>query len=247
MNKTLTVIVILLLFSCENKHIVYTLQVPGLDRYCEINIDGESVIPSGRIVEPLGEFIRISHDPFGLVISPDGSLALAVHDNKLTLINTADKSSIEAHTPFQDKGSYMGAAIRKDNKTAYLSGGDNGDIIVFDLARMENIKRISVNGYCDGRNYKDSFVGDIRLSDNEKRLYVLDQFNFRMVIMDLENNLVLHSIPVGRFPLGIDISPNGKFAYIANTGIFDYPIAPGLTEKELSEVCKRQQLLPQRI
>jgi len=236
MKKFLPVMALMLLLSCDNKQIVSTLQVPGMNRYCDINIDGESVIPSGRIVKPCGEFIRISHDPFGLALSPDGSLALAVHDNKLTLINTADKSCIEGHTPFQDKGSYMGAAIRKDNKTAYLSGGDNGDIIVFDLTRMENIKRISVNGFCDGRNYKDSFVGDIRLSDDEERLYILDQFNFRMVIMDIENYRIMHSVRVGRFPLGIDISPNGKFAYIANTGIFDYPLAPGLTEKNIEEV-----------
>ncbi len=84
--------------------------------------------------------------------------------------------------PFEEKGSYMGAAIRKDNKIAYLSGGDNGDIILLDLEKMKNIKRISMNGICDGRNYRDSFVGDIRLSDDEKRLYILDQFNFRMVI-----------------------------------------------------------------
>jgi DNA-binding beta-propeller fold protein YncE len=220
MNKYLTIIVILLLLSCDNKQIVSTLQVPGMNRYCNINIDGESTIPSGRIVKPCGEFILISHDPFGLALSPDGSLALAVHDNKLTLINTADKSCIEGHNPFQGKGSYMGAAITDNNKIAYLSGGDNGDILVFDLTLMESIKRISINGKCNDRNYKDSFVGDIRISDDEKRLYILDQFNFRMVIMDIENYRVMHSVPVGRFPLGIDISPNGKFAYIANMGNF---------------------------
>ena len=56
-----------------------------------------------------------------------------------------------------------------------------------------------------------------------------------MVIMDLHTGKVIHSITVGRFPLGIDISPDGKFAYIANTGIFDYPLAPGLTEKNIEE------------
>ena len=235
MNKCLTAIVLLLLLSCGNKYTVSTLQVPGLNRYCEINTGGESVIPSGRIVRPFGEFIRISHDPFGLALSPDGSLALAIHDNLLTRISTDDISSIEGLAPYEKKGSYMGAAIRKDNKIAYLSGGDNGDIILLDPEKMANIKRISVNGICDGRNYSGSFVGDIRMSDDEKKLYILDQYNFRMVIMDLESCRVLHSVQVGRFPLGIDISPDGKFAYVANTGIFDYPLAPGLNEKNIEE------------
>lgn len=233
MNRLILPAVLLLLFSCDEKQIVSTLQVPGMNRYCEINIDGENVIPSGRIVKPEGDFIRIAPDPFGLALSPDGTIALAVHNNLLTLINTADKSSVEGVAPFQGKGSYMGAAIKRDNKTAYLSGGDNGDIIVLDLLSMENTKRITINGMSDQHFYNDSFTGDIRISDDEKKLYILDQFNFRMVILDLEKHKVLHSIPVGRFPLGIDISPDGKYAYIANTGIYDYPVAPGLTEENI--------------
>lgn len=236
MNRLISILVLLFLFSCQNKESVLTLQVPGKDRYCEININGESVIPSGRIVKPWGEFIRISPDPFGLVLSPDGSLALAVHNNLLTLINTDNPGGKKVLTPFQKKGSYMGAAIRKDNKTAFLSGGDNGDIICFDLVNPAIIKRISINGICGGKSFGDSFVGDIVLSNDEKTLYILDQFNFRMAIMDLENDTVISTIPVGRFPLGIDISPDGKFAYVANTGMFDYPLAPGLTESNIEKV-----------
>ncbi len=235
MNKYLIIIVIFFLASCTPRRDVTTLQVPGLDRYCQINLTGESVIPSGRIVKPYGEFIRIAPDAFGLTLSPDGSLALAVHNNKLTLIKTADKSSVETAAPFNDKGSYMGAAISKDNKTAFLSGGDNGDIIMMDLPEMKNFRRISLNGKINGREYKDSFIGDIILSDDEEKLFILDQFNFRMVILDLKKLSVLHSIPVGRFPMGLDISPDNKFAYVANTGIFDYPLAPGLNEKNIEE------------
>ncbi len=234
-NRLICAGVLLLLFSCGGNQTVSTLQVPGMDRYCEINPAGESVIPSGRFVKPSGDFIRIPPDPFGLALSPDGTIALTVHNNLLTLVNTGDLTAKEGLTPFQGKGSYMGAAIKKDNTTAYLSGGDNGDIIVMDLSTLENVKRITINGICDGKNYKDSFTGDIKLSGDEKRLFILDQFNFRMVIMDLHSGNVIHSITVGRFPLGIDISPDGKFAYIANTGIFDYPVAPGLTEKNIEE------------
>jgi len=236
MKKLLFLAIPVLVLSCRNDKTITTLQVPGLNRYCQINLNGESIIPSGRIVKPSGEFIRIAHDPFGLTLSPDGSVALAVHDNTLSLIKTSDMSFTEAQAPFEDKGSYMGAAISSDNKTAYLSGGDNGDIIILDLVSLKNKKRVSINGNSDGKNYKDSFTGDIILSKDEKKLYILDQFNFRMVILDLEKYSVIHSIPVGRFPLGIDISPDEKFAYVANTGIFDYPVAPGLNEKNIEEV-----------
>lgn len=229
------VIILTALNSCDSGQMVSTLQVPGRDMWCTIDSMGESVIPSGRIVKPYGRFVWIAHDPFGLTLSPDGTLALSVHNNLLTLINTADISTREVSAPFREKGSYMGAAITRDNRTAYLSGGDSGDIIIMDLESDESSGRISLNGKSGGKDFRGSLVGDIVLSEDEKRLYVLDQFNFRMVILDPERKRVIHSIPVGRFPLGIDISPDGKFAYVANTGIFDYPLAPGLTEKNLEE------------
>lgn len=233
--KLWPVMIMTALFSCDSGQMVSTLQVPGRDLWCTIDAAGESVIPSGRIVKPYGRFVRIAPDPFGLTLSPDGTLALSVHNNLLTLVNTADNSTTEASGPFREEGSYMGAAITKDNKTAYLSGGDSGDIIIMNLESKESSGRISLNGKSGGKDFHGSLVGDIVLSEDEKRLYVLDQFNFRIVILDPERKRVLHSIPVGRFPLGIDISPDGKFAYIANTGIFDYPLAPGLTEKNLEE------------
>ena len=87
MKIFLAIISMILFISCDNKHMVSTLQVPGINRYCEINIKGESVIPSGRLVKPFGEFVRIPPDPFGLALSPDGTLALSLHNNLLTLIN----------------------------------------------------------------------------------------------------------------------------------------------------------------
>jgi len=235
MYKSFLLATFFLLISCSGNKTVITLQVPGHDRYCEINQDGESIIPSGRIIKPYGDFIRIKPDPFGLALSPDGTIALAVHNNLLTVIRTRDNSIEEFASPFQGKGSYMGAAIKSDNRTAFLSGGDSGDIMTVDLTAPDKVSRFSINGISSGKNYDDSFVGDIKLSDDETHLFILDQFNFRLAIMDLNLMKVTRSIPVGRFPLGIDVSPDGRYAYVANTGIFDYPLAPGLNEKNIEE------------
>ncbi len=232
MYRMFTILFLFSVLSCGRKPFVSTLQVPGYDRYCEIK-KGESVIPNGRIIKPTGELVLISPDPFGMTLSPDGRLALAVHSNSLSVINTQNLSDTKVVSPYQKKGSYMGAAIGGENKIAYLSGGDNGDIIRFDLVKNEISQRVSINGIYGKESFKDSFVGDIRLSGDEKTLYILDQFNFRMVVLDLETNAVTGSITVGRFPLGIDVSPDGKLAYVANTGIYDYPLAPGLNKDNL--------------
>ncbi len=228
-----------LIVACSTGPTVETIQPPGYNLFCKIDMNGASVLPSGRTVTPAGEVVRITHDPFGLTFSPDGSFALAIHSNVLTVIKTANPLEAvrlpsydhKLPNPFERKGSFMGAAIRKDNSIAYLSGGDNGDIIVFNIPGLKRLKRISINGI----KYKDSFVGDVALSSDEKKLYILDEFNFRFVVLDLEKEQVSSSIPVGRFPFGLDISPDGMKAYVANVGIFDYPLAPGLQPNNLEE------------
>ena len=49
---------------------VNVLQVPGRNEFCKIDEKGKSILPSGRFVTPAGEVIRITHDPFGMAISP---------------------------------------------------------------------------------------------------------------------------------------------------------------------------------
>lgn len=235
MKKWINISLILMAVSCSDNLTVTTLQVQGRDLYCAIDSAGVSIIPNGRIIKPYGEFVRIMPDPFGMALSPDGSLALAIHPNALTRINTGNFSGKEVLFPFNRKGSYMGIAISRNNQRVWLSGGDSGDILKMDLSGKDTLQRVSLNVSCGGKAWQGSMIGDIRLSPDEKMLYILDQFNFRMVMLNTENDSVQGYIPTGRFPLGIAISPDGNRAYVANTGIFDYPLAPGLNKDNLEE------------
>ncbi|MBK8946262.1 MAG: bifunctional YncE family protein/alkaline phosphatase family protein [Ignavibacteriae bacterium] len=242
MKRVFVICLAFVALSCSQSQKIKILQPPGFDKYCQIVENGESVLPSGRTVTPFGKVSRITNDPFGLTLSPDGSIALAVHDNVLTFIEINSDRIIRLPdyegkhaNPFEGKGSYMGAAILKNNSYAYLSGGDSGDLIYFNLKNLKSEKRISLNGTFNKIKYEDSFVGDIKLSGDNSKLFVLDQFNFRFVIVDLKTEKVILSLKVGRFPLGLEISKDEKFAYVANTGIYDYPLVPELDKKNIEE------------
>ena len=60
------------LAALAQPRVVTTLQVPGRAEFCKIDTAGVSVLPSGRYVTPAGKTIRISNDPFGLAIAPNG-------------------------------------------------------------------------------------------------------------------------------------------------------------------------------
>lgn len=212
---------------------VSILQVPGKHLYSTINEKGISVIPSGRFVTPAGSTVRISHDPFGMAISPNGKKAVTLHNGVVTIIDLPLLNS--TRIPSYDKkikspllnGSFIGVAFANDSKTVYLSGGDNGSVIVYDIERFTKIDSISLNGKVDGVQYEDSFTSDLILNNNE--LLVLDRGNFRMVRLDLQTKKITASIKTGRQPFGLSISPDKKTVFVANVGMYDYPLITGAT------------------
>ncbi len=211
------------------------LQVPGVHKYASINEKGESVLPSGRLVTPAGSLLRISHDPFGMALSPDGKKAVTLHSGVLTIVDLVSLHSVRV--PSYDKkiktpllnGSFIGVAFAQDSKTVYLSGGDNGAVIVYDVEKLTKTDSITLNGKIDGVEFEDSFTSDLLLNNEGKELLVLDRGNFRLVRINIKTKKITASIKTGRQPFGLSISPDNKTVFVANVGMYDYPLIDGAT------------------
>ncbi len=209
--------------------------VPAKSAYANININGKSVLPSGRLVSPVGQTLRITHDPFGMAVSPNGTKIVTLHNGVFTIIDNTSLNAVRV--PSYDKtiasplkkGSFLGVAFATDNKTVYLSGGDNGAVIVYDIEKMQKLDSISLNGKVNGEDVDDSFTSDLLLNENNNELLVLDRGNFRMVRIDIATKKITASIKVGRQPFGLSISPDKKIAFVANVGMYDYPLLPDIT------------------
>jgi len=216
---------------------VTILTVPGEKEYATIKTNGVSVLPSGRYVTPAGNTVRITHDPFGMAISPDGKKAVTLHDGVFTIIELNSLQSVRVPSydgkiisPFT-KGSYLGVAFTPDSKSVYLSGGDIGAVIVYDLEKMKRTDSISLNGAYQGTVYDDSFTSDLLLNKDKNELLVLDRGNFRMVRIDVATQKITASIKVGRLPFGIALSPDKKLAFVSNVGMYEYPLIEGANPK----------------
>lgn len=229
-------------FQSNSQNKATILQVPGTQQYCSINEKGISVLPSGRLLSPAGQLIRITHDPFGMKLSPDGKKIATLHDGVFTLIDIASLNA--TRVPSYDKkivspfsnGSFLGLAFSKDSRKLYLSGGDNGAVIVYDIETMKTLDSISLNGKVNGIDYDDSFTADILLLENSGELLVLDRANFRMVRYNLGLKKITASIPVGRQPFGLALSADEKIAFVANVGMYSYPLIEGANPKNYDSI-----------
>lgn len=238
MKKILFIILFYcLLFTGVKAQSKTLLEVPGRDQYTKINVNGVSVLPSGRFLKPAGKVSQISNSPFGLTVSRDGKYAVALHDGVLTVYLLQKDSIIRVpdykHTipsPFKN-GSLLGASFFKDNKTVFLSGGDDGTVIAFDLEQLKVVNTYSLDGRCKDSTYHDSFSSDLIYLEPTNELLVLDLANYRLVRIDCATKAVKASIPVGRLPFGLAVSPDQKTAVVANVGMYAYPLVEGMTKE----------------
>ena len=211
------------------------LSVPAGTEFAKINTEGTTILPSGRFLTPAGQFIRITNDPFGVALSPDGKKSVTLHNGVFTIIDLQNLNT--TRVPSYDnkiksplsRGSFLGVAFSGDSKSVYLSGGDNGAVIKYDIENFVRLDSISLNGIVDGKDYNDSFTSDLVLNEANNELLVLDRANFRMVRIDLKNRKITASIPVGRQPFGLTLGPDKKIALVANVGMYSYPLITGAT------------------
>lgn len=221
---------------------VKILQVPGINEFCKIDRNGVTVLPSGRYATPAGEVIPITNDPYGMAISPDGKKAVTLHDGVFTVIDL--KSLQTQRIPDYEgkirsplsKGSFLGVAFSGDSKTVYLSGGDNGKVIIYDVENFIKRDSISLDGKINGIKFQDSFTSDLMLNPDKNELLVLDRGNFRMVRIDLPTKKITASVKVGRQPFGIALSPDKKQALVANVGVYSYPLITGATPENFDNL-----------
>ena len=234
--------------------------VPGISQFCKIDTKGISVLPSGRYLTPAGEFIRITNKPFGMALSPDGKKAVTLHNGVFTIIDLASLKDIRvpgyenkinsplAHEPLNSsafgtdsvmqstiqnvlpQGSFLGVTFAPDSKTVYLSGGDNGAVIVYDIEKLQRVDSISLNGEIAGTRFDDSFTSDLLLNVTNHELLILDRGNFRLVRYDIIAKKITASIPAGRQPFGLALSADKKMAFVANVGVYSYPLVEGMTK-----------------
>ncbi|MGI6339657.1 MAG: hypothetical protein ACOXZV_09830 [Bacteroidales bacterium] len=230
----LVIIHLLLATGCrseEDKLVV--LSAPAGSLYTTIDMDGTTVIPNGRFLTPAGNNLLVAPHPFGLALSPDGSIAVTANSGvnplSISIIRNLDSKPEIMQIPpgySTNKGIlesvFMGLAITPDNSKVYVAGGQSNSIFVFDLLTGNKTDSIDCSVSEDGKYFPDGYIGDMTITKDGSLIYAVDQTNFRLAIIDTRTMKVKRSVPVGRYPFGVALTPDEKKVYVANVGMFQY-------------------------
>ncbi len=229
----------------------WVISAPADSSITQIHRDSISVIPNGRLITPMGHQITVAPHPYGLTLSPDGSIAVTANSGvrpfSISVIHdiTGRDPKVMQIPPGakNDEGvlaaDFMGLSITPDNQTVYVAGGTENKIYIFNLNTGKRTGVIDCAMKDDSHDYTDGYIGDMVLSKDGSRLYAVDQIGFRMIIVDTHTQKVIANVPVGRYPFGITLSPDGTRAYVANVGMFQYQLVGGLKKDSLDKTGLR--------
>ena len=164
------------------------LHAPAVNEYAKHDPSGETILPDGRYLKPVGKHLPVGQWPHGLTLSPDGSTAFVASAGVGQLISDWSGNSpqvsildLDPATGKSRKRVNAGAAsFSPDGRTLYWSGGDAGTLYYFDVASRHETAIVSLNSSVGGRKYIDSFAMDIKLSSDGAFLYCADITNFRV-------------------------------------------------------------------
>jgi len=161
---------------------------------------------------------------------------------------------------------FMGVVFSPDGARFYASGGEDGTVWVGDTESASIVGSVNLNGVehplnrplspAAGPNtrFKGAYPGNLALSSDGRTLYAVDQASFQVHVIDTSKiqtgadaqgavvepdnfAAVLAHIPVGRYPYGIELSPDDGRLFVSNVGMFQYshlmPDAPtGTSDKD---------------
>jgi DNA-binding beta-propeller fold protein YncE len=230
-------------FTDAFQHPPKLLQAPAGRLPVKIDLRGATVLPNGRLITPFGKQVKVAPHPYGLGLSPDGKTLVTVNSgtHPFSASIVTDIFGLAPHVaqiPPGFKSSeadpecvFLGAGIARDNRTLYLSEGNNGKVGIFDLVTRQRLGSLSLDGEFQSKTYNHSLSGELLLSHDGKVLYVLDLAHFRLVVFDTNSKQVIASLAAGRMPFGLALSRNRKRVYVSNVGTFSYTLVPGYDAK----------------
>jgi YVTN family beta-propeller protein len=208
------------------------LHAPSVDTYAKHDPEGLTILPNGRYLKPVGHSIPVARWPYGLAMSRDGSKLFVASDGVGQLVTdwrTAKPKVEELQVPpgrrRRQRDNTGAADFSPDGQALYWSGGERAVIYFFDVATRKQTAQVRLDGPIGRRTYADSYVVDLKTSDDGRYVYGADVANFRVVVLDTVRKRLVGSVQVGRYPYALALAANRL--YVANIGLFEYsPVPP---------------------
>ncbi|MEO7209231.1 MAG: beta-propeller fold lactonase family protein [Steroidobacteraceae bacterium] len=180
-------------------------------------------IGSGKVQH----IIPVGQEPEGVTTTPDGKQFYVTCEAGGD-IYVIDAHSYSAVARFKVNGRPRSVAFLSAGGIGFIPSESAGELNIIDSLNAKVLKTVTLP------------VGSrpmrVKLSPDEKRLYVSNGRAGTISVFDSHSYELLDTIKVGTRPWGIGISPDGKFLFAANGPSNDVSVVDLKTDKEVSRI-----------
>ena len=195
--------------------------------------EGISILPGGRVLRPYGRQLLTGNAPFAIGISPSGktivtdniglSTFIGIDRPSITVINPGKRGTawtlqdFHAENPRSGSRSWRGVTtglVVVNDNSAWVSEGDSGRIVELNLGSGTRKSSVSLNS----SEYSASFTDAMTYDPEHNLLFVADQANSRIAVIDPKHGAVLASAKTGALPSALALGEAGKRLFVACGG-----------------------------
>lgn len=198
-------------------------------------LPGSGTLFNGWKLSPAGQHAALPGDmPLKMIVAPDGKIAIAVcagyNNPGLAVLSIADHKQTKF---FPLPHTWNGLAFDREGKRLFVSGGSSGELHVFAYENGELTQQPSVKIASDG---VPSFVAAIAVHPENGRLYVCNEANHELWVLDDTTLAVEQTIAVGDYPHTCLFGADKRHLYVSNWGARSVTVVDTESGKKLREL-----------
>ncbi|HEY4101690.1 MAG TPA: bifunctional YncE family protein/alkaline phosphatase family protein [Gemmatimonadales bacterium] len=177
-----------------------------------LSLDGQHRLPTGATLDPVGTLADVGPYPFAMTDVPGGSHALLLlagyRDNGIQVIETATGHAVQT-IPLPD--AFDGIAFDPAGRTIYAAGGDRDVVYILGWnGTSASLADSIVLAHHAARQSGTRYPGGLAVSRDGKTLYVAENTDDSLAVIDIPSRRVLQRLPAGRYPYAVAVAPDGS-------------------------------------
>jgi len=186
-------------------------------------------LPTGVNLDPAGRTSGVGNMPLSMVMSPDGrSVALLLNGWREQGVQIVDRASGRVRQTLAQPAAFLGLAFAPDGRTLYASGGNQDVIYRYAWTDTIAVLRDSIALSRQGAAGSGTrYPAGLALSPDGATLYVAENLDDSLAVVDVETGRVRQRLSTGRYPYTVVVSGDGEVYVSAWGGTTVSAYSPG--------------------
>jgi len=182
--------------------------------------DAHRRLPTGVSLDPAGTAVPVGQMPLAMAFSPDSSRVVMVLSGwREQGIQVVDRASGRVVQTLAQPSAFVGLAFAPDGRALYVSGAD-GDLVYRyawqgDSAVLAD--SIALGPHPARGREGVRYPAGLAFSPNGKSLYVAENLDDSLAVVDVATGAVTRRLPAGRYPYAVVVTPDGA-VYVSSWG-----------------------------